>query len=166
MSAIEEQTERLVKRSDLTHSTCDHPRCGFHGDFVVLPDRIVAIRHKTAAADGGGDDSCCGSGSGQVSREALQNRKFVSRRWKRPNSDGAGQNDGFHSPLTLDEFASRVKTHGFTVTGMAFQDRWTLDIARLRRCSLHVCEPDSGKIVPFCSYYNRAMDNEQWTIDN
>jgi uncharacterized radical SAM superfamily Fe-S cluster-containing enzyme len=51
----------------------------------------------------------------------------------------------------MEQFAARVKSHGFTITAMAFQDAATLDIARLRQCSLHVF--DGGKHVPFCAYY-------------
>jgi len=145
MDAIEVQTKGLVKRSDLSHSTCDHPRCGFHGDFVVMPDRLVAIAPKKESTS-----DCCCSKPGKTSDEALKNRKFVSRRWKRTLTD----NDNT-DVTTLDGFLARVKSHGFTITGMAFQDRWTMDINRLRRCSLHVYNPDDDSVVPFCSYYNR-----------
>jgi hypothetical protein len=40
VSAIEEQTEGMIRRSDLAPSSCDHPRCGFHGDFMIMPDKI------------------------------------------------------------------------------------------------------------------------------
>jgi hypothetical protein len=53
--------------------------------------------------------------------------------------------------LDLDYFMNRVKTHGFTLTSMAFQDAGNLDLERLRRCSLHVF--DNGRFVPFCAYY-------------
>jgi uncharacterized radical SAM superfamily Fe-S cluster-containing enzyme len=38
---------------------------------------------------------------------------------------------------------------------MAFQDAYTLDIERLRRCSLHVYR--DGKIIPFCANYLTAV---------
>jgi len=53
--------------------------------------------------------------------------------------------------LDLDYFMNRVRTHGFTLTSMAFQDAGNLDLERLRRCSLHVF--DNGRFVPFCAYY-------------
>ncbi|HKK98784.1 MAG TPA: radical SAM protein [Desulfotignum sp.] len=53
--------------------------------------------------------------------------------------------------LDLDYFMNRVRTHGFTLTAMAFQDAGNLDLERLRRCSLHVF--DNGRFVPFCAYY-------------
>jgi uncharacterized radical SAM superfamily Fe-S cluster-containing enzyme len=51
----------------------------------------------------------------------------------------------------FDTFLARVAANGFTVTAMAFQDAYNLDIERLRRCSLHVY--DDGRIVPFCAKY-------------
>lgn len=139
VSAIESQTGGLVRVTDLAPSCCDHPRCGFHGDFVVLPDRLLALTRNS-----GSQDSCC---SKPASDEALRNRRFVSRRWKR---DGSVKSDN-PDMRDMDAFLARVKSHGFTITGMAFQDAYNLDITRLRRCSLHVY--DNGKIVPFCSYY-------------
>ena len=53
--------------------------------------------------------------------------------------------------MDFDSFLARVASGGFTVTGMAFQDAYNLDIERLRRCSLHVY--DEGRIVPFCAWY-------------
>lgn len=138
VSAIENQTNGLVKIKDLAPSRCDHPRCGFHGDFVVLPDRRLLALTQSYSQD------CCSKPSPE---EALRNRRFVSRRWKR---DGTPISDN-PDMSSMDAFLSRVKTHGFTITGMAFQDAYNLDITRLRRCSLHVY--DNGKIIPFCSYY-------------
>ena len=55
----------------------------------------------------------------------------------------------------LDSFLGRVKSNGFTVTAMAFQDAYTLDMERLRRCSLHVYR--DGRIIPFCANYLTAV---------
>jgi len=50
----------------------------------------------------------------------------------------------------MEYFLKRVKTNGFTITAMAFQDAGNIDLARLQQCSLHVYE--NGRVVPFCSY--------------
>ena len=47
----------------------------------------------------------------------------------------------------MDVFLNRVRTHGFTVTAMAFQDAGNLDLERLKRCSLHVYH--DGAFIPF-----------------
>jgi uncharacterized radical SAM superfamily Fe-S cluster-containing enzyme len=44
-----------------------------------------------------------------------------------------------------------ARSRGFTITAMAFQDAWTLDLERLRTCSLHVVS--EGRVIPFCANY-------------
>jgi uncharacterized radical SAM superfamily Fe-S cluster-containing enzyme len=34
---------------------------------------------------------------------------------------------------------------------MHFQDRYNMDLERLRRCGVHYATPD-GRIIPFCAY--------------
>lgn len=139
--AIEKQTEGRVNISDFLPSACDHPRCGFHGDFVVLPEGLMKLTPKNNS------NTCCQSDG----TEHLRNRNFVSRRWKRTATQNTKKCCGNSELLDLDTFLDRVKTHGFTVTAMAFQDAYTLDIERLRRCSLHVYK--DGKTIPFCARY-------------
>jgi uncharacterized radical SAM superfamily Fe-S cluster-containing enzyme len=160
ISSIEHQTDGLIKQADLAPSSCDHPRCGFHGDFVITPGRLISLTPKS-----GGTECCCCSSDGKPGPdrdgEALRNRNFVARRWKRnlklekeaaegAVSSGTG-NSASEDVMDFDSFLAKVAAGGFTVTGMAFQDAYNLDIERLRRCSLHVY--DDGRIVPFCSHY-------------
>ena len=136
LRAITEQTDGLIKLSDLAPSSCDHPRCGFHGDFVAMPDGVLAL----SRADG----CCCGTGNA-----ALKNRRFVARRWKRTDTGAEPGTD----MTDMATFLARVRRNGFTVTGMAFQDAMNIDLERVRTCSLHVW--DDGRIVPFCVKYMR-----------
>jgi uncharacterized radical SAM superfamily Fe-S cluster-containing enzyme len=59
----------------------------------------------------------------------------------------------------MDTFLTRVRSHGFTITAMAFQDAYTLDLERLRRCSLHVYR--EGRVIPFCAHYLTSCDGEK-----
>jgi uncharacterized radical SAM superfamily Fe-S cluster-containing enzyme len=175
IDAVYEQSYGLVPEGTLLPSRCDHPLCGFHGDYIVREDRTLYPLHREQ-----GD--CCGVAT------AEQNREFVARRWLRRDEeskpccpdceddesveedDPPAEPHAEHEPcgggtcscgekeesMSLDEFADRVKSHGFTVTAMAFQDKWNLDLERLRRCSLHVC--DGERLVPFCAYYIGAQN--------
>jgi uncharacterized radical SAM superfamily Fe-S cluster-containing enzyme len=50
-----------------------------------------------------------------------------------------------------DDFLERVNTYSFSISGMAFQDAWNLDLERLRECYIiHVSR--EGKLIPFCAY--------------
>lgn len=141
LQAVEAQTDGLMRLADFAPSCCDHPRCTFHGDFVVIPDGLI----KLTAYNGASSSCCCGGDD----TAHLKNRNFVSRRWKRTDESadeppGADYRD-------MGTFLKRARTHGFTVTAMAFQDAYTLDLERLRRCSLHVYR--DGRTIPFCAYY-------------
>jgi uncharacterized radical SAM superfamily Fe-S cluster-containing enzyme len=142
LTAIEQQTSGKIHVSDFVPSGCDHPRCGFHGDFMVMPDGIMALSHKK---EGG---SCCQENA------HLKNRNFVARRWKRTPAPLRQICYSSNDIMEMDVFLDRIKSHGFTITGMAFQDAYTLDLERLRQCSLHVYR--NGKIIPFCATYLTA----------
>jgi SAM-dependent methyltransferase/pyruvate-formate lyase-activating enzyme len=131
--AIEEQTEGLVSAENLAPSCCDHPLCGFHGDFIVLPDGPQALTRRT--------DSPC--------REATadQNREFVGRRWQRPAEACCCG----HDISSMDGFLENIRHYGFTVTSMAFQDADNLDFERMRFCSSHVYR--DGRFIPLCAAY-------------
>ncbi len=150
ISSIETQTQGLINGRDLVPSSCNHPLCGLHGDFVVTGDGLTALTKKSDTETG----CLCGAPA-----TADQKREFVGRRWgqrppENPKTCCCGNSD-IHD---MECFLSRVKAYGFTITAMAFQDAGTLDIERLRRCSLHVF--DHGKFVPFCSYYLSGWSQE------
>jgi len=139
LAAVEDQTGGMVLAEHLRPSRCDHPLCGFHGDFLAARGgRLVPLSPRRT-----GREPCCGPAT------PAQNRAFVARRWQRP--EPGGPCCGGEDLRDMDTFLARVRSHGFTVTAMAFQDAGTLDLERLRRCSLHVF--DDGRLVPFCARY-------------
>ncbi len=143
LCSIEKQTAGKFQAADFVPSGCDHPRCGFHADFVVLPDGLLRL---TSRAETG----CCNREDG---RAHIRKRKFIARRWKR---EPAGEEKSCcgEGGRDMDDFLSLIQSRGFTVSAMAFQDAYNLDIERLRRCSLHVYQ--NGRIVPFCARYLTA----------
>uniref|UniRef100_B8DJZ8 Radical SAM domain protein n=1 Tax=Nitratidesulfovibrio vulgaris (strain DSM 19637 / Miyazaki F) TaxID=883 RepID=B8DJZ8_NITV9 len=106
-------------------------------------------------------------------------RTFVRRQWRAPDPAAAGDGpvgqvgqggqDGPDRPggqggtgrtdggvlatPPRDDFERFLARAGrrFSVSGMAFQDAWTLDAERLRGCCIHVAAPD-GRMVPFCAW--------------
>lgn len=134
------QSKGMIGEEHLLPSCCDHPLCGFHGDFIVHEKKLVPLLKRKETS------SCCCDPSA-----AEKNREFVGRRWLRPENSTTTEGD----LMDMDYFLQKVKTHGFTITAMAFQDAGNLDISRLRRCSLHVF--DTGKMIPFCSYFLTSL---------
>lgn len=146
LCSIESQTDGLIKSTDFAPSCCDHPRCTFHGDFVVLPDSLIKLTKQNQS-----NTSCCDDAAAH-----LKNREFISRRWKRTNDDVTEQPDADYQDM--DTFLKRAASHGFTITAMAFQDAYTLDLERLRSCSLHVYR--NGRTIPFCACYLSPAEGE------
>ncbi|NLM46770.1 MAG: radical SAM protein [Firmicutes bacterium] len=138
LTAIAEQAGSLVPQDSLLPSRCDHPLCGFHGDYIVMPDQSLYPLHRRQI-------NCCGTTT------ADQNRSFIARRWQRQKTGAAAEPEASSDFASFDGFLRRLRTHSFTLTAMLFQDAGNLDLERLRRCSLHVF--DDGRFVPFCAYY-------------
>jgi len=134
ISAITQQAG--ISEANLAPSRCDHPACGLHASFVVMPDGgLLPLTERR-----------CGNDN---TSSAQRNREYIGSRWQRSIE---AENSGGGADMTdMDSFIRRVKSHGFTITAMAFQDAMNLDIERLRRCSLHVY--DEGNLKPFCAAY-------------
>jgi 7,8-dihydro-6-hydroxymethylpterin dimethyltransferase len=145
LAGLYEQAAGLLAPGSLRPSRCDHPLCGFHGDFVVTS--AGALMPLAAGAPA----ACCGAARAAT---AEQNRRFVARRWQRPATTPAPTANA--DLRDLEAFRARVANYGFTVTAMAFQDAGTLDTDRMRHCSLHVFA--NGRMVPFCAYYLSPLE--------
>ncbi len=139
LAAIPEQTGGLIRLENIAPSHCDHPLCGFHASFIAEPTGGLTPLTQP--------QSCC------CQSTAEQNRDYVGKRWSAPpDFSGTAPEDGFEA------FLQRARTHSFTVTAMAFQDAGTLDLERLRRCSLHVYQ--DGNYLPFCANYLTLYQQE------
>lgn len=149
--AIEAQTEGLVLRQAFKPSGCENAACSFHANFVRMSDgSLLPWTHHKA------QPSCCCQPE-RAEEGAAKTREFTARYWSHP---GAGEAPAARSPNPAGEgpslgewdvVLSRAQTHAFTISGMAFQDAWTLDLERLRDCCIHTVSPD-GRIIPFCAY--------------
>jgi 7,8-dihydro-6-hydroxymethylpterin dimethyltransferase len=140
--AIEAQTGGKVEAVHFQPPGCENAFCSFHGNFVLLPDgKLKALsRH---------DHNRCCSKPEPAEAGAAKARRFVSRVWTQAevlDASDAGPSFG-----GWDDFMQRARTHSLCISGMAFQDAWTLDLERLRDCCIHVVDPDGG-LIPFCAY--------------
>ena len=58
---------------------------------------------------------------------------------------------------------SAIAARGFMVVAQDFQDEWTLDVGKLRKCCVAEIVPD-GRLIPFCAY-NSVGYREQVRAD-
>jgi 7,8-dihydro-6-hydroxymethylpterin dimethyltransferase len=157
--AIEEQTDGLISAASFCPPGGENAACSFHGNYVVMPDGTLKAltRHKAEACCC--TPAACPQPTGQPAVEqpaeaalgAARSREFVARHWSAPSRPAALSNVRGPSLGDWDVFLERKRTHMFCVSGMAFQDAWTLDLDRLRDCYIQTASPD-GRLVPFCAY--------------
>lgn len=142
--AIDSQTQGAIPAGTLCPPGGENALCSFHGNYVLMPDGALAplTRHKT--------DSCCCQPV-PAAEGAARSRQFVAIHWAAPTPKAELPVLNGPSLGEWDVFLERKRTHTFCVSGMAFQDAWTLDLERLRECYIHTASPD-GRLVPFCAY--------------
>jgi 7,8-dihydro-6-hydroxymethylpterin dimethyltransferase len=143
ITEIEKQTNGLIKTEHFRPPGAEHSHCSFHGNFVLMPEG--ELRPWTVHNRG---SSCCGGENGGLG--AVKAQQFQKQFWTSPAPSCCSLEKG-PSLGGWDLFLERLRTHSFCLSGMAFQDAWTLDLERLKECHLHVLHPD-GRLVPFCAY--------------
>jgi uncharacterized radical SAM superfamily Fe-S cluster-containing enzyme len=162
MATIEDQSAGMFSAADFRPPGCENAWCSFHADYLTLPGGNVRRLRPAESVSGG----CAPIPAEEGARRAMAH---VSRQWAAPHraaacsaGPGPGDRDSalFSSgsgPMRLEDFLQRARSHTFTVSAMAFQDAWTLDVERLRDCCIHVLDPQYG-LVPFCAYNVTALD--------
>ena len=155
---IERQTDGKLKMENFLPPGGENSYCSFHGNFILMPDGQL---HPWASRQ----KNCCTTPT-EAANGAMSARRFVAKQWSGPNccSNKAAvlhkTDHAIHHEIntdSMDVFLSRVATHTLSISGMAFQDAWTLDLDRLRDCLIHVVSADR-KLIPFCAYNLTAKD--------
>lgn len=137
LGALEEQTEGRVRSGDFSPGNAEHSLCTFYADYLVQEDKWSARKSQTSG--------CCGATSDQA-------RDVVAMKWSAPISQKTiTSNTKAFNVRSLDDFLQTRQSQTLALSGMAFQDAWSIDLERLHRCHVHVVSP-TGELVPFCSY--------------
>ena len=140
---IEQQMDGAVTTSDFRPPGCEHALCSFHGKFITLPD-------GTLKSVGMESNSCCQK-TQTAAEGATKTKRFVSLHWGAPQVPAVETSANPSEYSEWDHFIDYARSHTLTISGMAFQDAWSLDLERLKSCCIHVVSPD-GRLIPFCAY--------------
>ena len=135
MSGLAGQSGGIVSTDDFLPPGCEHALCSFSGKFVTREDGGFTRLGRAT----------CDCTPKPAEAGALKSIGVTARQWAAPKiSETEPDND-------LDRFLARAKTHSFTISSMAFQDAWNLNLERLQGCCIHVAQPD-GRLIPFCAF--------------
>ena len=160
LERLAEQTQGLVNIDQAFPPSCEHERCSFHLRYRRTEDGELI---PTAA----GGSCCCKTGT-EPSRpeETAEARKrsvdIILKSWQgeKPAAKSAAPPPGLGIPMAarpappaldaFDEFLAKARRETFSITCMAFQDVWTVDLERLRGCCVHIFRPPD-RFIPFCA---------------
>ena len=140
MRAIERQTEGRIRANDLKSPKTGCVLCSFKGSFVLM-------ENGTIVSVGDEGEGCCGKSKPSI----VKTRDFVVNKWTL-KKNGLSPNTKDRDTSGLDAYLNRIRNYGFSITCMAFQDGWNLDLERLKKCSVHVFDRRTKKLIPFCAY--------------
>ncbi len=145
LALLEAQSAGQVRAEHFRPSPCEHALCSFRARYWVNPVGRLTVVGRAAEAPGRSDH-----------RESPARRavRATSRQWGSLPARPAGkpQDD-------LDRFlheADRI----LTISGMLFQDAWSIDLRRVERCCVHAVVPGRGR-VPFCLWNLTAADGKR-----
>lgn len=145
ISELEEQTSGMVSKENFQPPACEHSLCSFHGNFMIEHDNSL----KPLAPK---KEQCCSTGEIKEIPSAREGRDksvaFTARQWSAPLLERYKKSEAVDD---FDRFLERARTHTFSISAMAFQDVWNIDLERVRGCCIHVATMD-GRMVPFCAY--------------
>ena len=140
MALLAEQSGGLVSMAHFQPPGSEHALCSFSA--LYERDGAGGLHHVP------GGSCCCGQSRMPEDAPAHLARDFVAKHWgiaEKPSTDQPAPGDG------LDDFLARSSLRQrFTLSGMAFQDVYSVDVQRLRRCHIHIVSPGKG-LIPFCA---------------
>lgn len=147
MRGLEAQTDGMVRAGDFTPPGCEHALCSFHATYLRQEEGRLQLR--------GNSGQCCATKDKNIptaEQGAIAATAFTKRQWTAPACGCESDDTAAGAPLgELDAFLENNRRNSFTVSAMAFQDAWTIDLERVQGCCIHCVAPD-GRLVPFCAY--------------
>jgi len=151
LRALEEQTDGRVHIADFQPKGSENSYCSFHATYVIMPDNSLRPIKKDAQQD-------CGCRKPDDARQGVkQSREFVAKNWPYHPEQEKKESCCSSSMGEWDLLLVRARTHLFSISGMAFQDAWNLDLKLLRDCCINIASED-GRLIPFCAYNLTNVD--------
>ena len=154
MQALIVHSGGAIGIGDFRPGSAENPFCSFSGRFAVdgtgrlrsdpePESRCCGANAEKTEATGGGE--CCGV-TMRRSPDVARAQRYVAGQWTTIPSEEA-------PAAGLEAFDAFLEQQNrrLSLSGMAFQDAWTLDLDRLRQCHIHVAQSD-GRVIPFCAY--------------
>lgn len=136
LRAIQDQTKGELKVENFTSTSCPNVHCDARSYSLLMEDgKLLPLTQSSIGA------------SGKVRDIAKKTREAISDLWRYPISS-----EGCECvPGTWMDLIERASKYYLTVSVMAFQDVWNIELERVQECCIHVVTPDR-RLIPFCLF--------------
>ncbi len=151
---LEIQTAGEIKAVNFLPRRRSDSHCGFSGFFIL--DENNTLQPTTFFRLQEPSCSRCSDIQGRPD-PSEHFRRFIQERsvYVEPSmEDQRSQNE-------LERFYQRARSHYLSISGMPFQDAWTIDLDRLQGCCIHVISPVTRRLIPFCAYYLTGSNGQR-----
>ena len=152
LKLLEIQTAQEIKLTDFVPRRRKDSHCGFSAFYVLTEEGKLQATTNFQSRQ----SPVLGSGCLKES-PAEHVRRFISQRLKFVNG---GNQERPAQPSFWQSFFRRAETHFLSISGMPFQDAWTVDLERLQGCCIQVVTPNK-KLIPFCAFYLTSVGGER-----
>lgn len=164
MSEISKQTDNMIRVESMKPPGCENALCSFHGNYIIEDNGLLQVTKRS---------SCCGTEKAEEG--ATKAKAYVSRNWsccsneekskeniKEESEEKSKENikenikeemkEEFKEEYSdWDKIIHKLQKNSFSISAMAFQDVWNVNLERIKDCCIHVVTLD-GKLIPFCMY--------------
>ncbi|KFL35106.1 MULTISPECIES: radical SAM (seleno)protein TrsS [unclassified Sulfurospirillum] len=141
MEHICEQMNGMVEMQSMQPPGCENALCSFNGNYLIEEGTLKPVSKR----------SCCSTTVEKAEEGADKAKAFVARNW-------SYQKQAKEEKLSdWDKILNAIANNTFSLSGMAFQDAWNVNLERIRDCCIHVSTAD-GRLIPFCMYNITNMD--------
>lgn len=147
---IELQTKGLIRAENLKPASCENSLCSFNGSFIYRDKKLKPATKR--------DNQPCSCRTIDAAEGAVKAKKFVANNWT--NHDHGDVYDGEPNQGDVyggkhgeqwDKLINEIRAKKFSISAMAFQDAYNVDIERIKDCCIHVVSKE-GRLIPFCMY--------------
>jgi uncharacterized radical SAM superfamily Fe-S cluster-containing enzyme len=145
MEEIGKQTDYMVSMESMKPPGCENALCSFHGNYIVEETGLRQVTKRS---------SCCGTIE-KAAEGAIKAKAFVVRKWSNVDSNC----DEKKEDSDWDKILKKIQKNSFSISAMAFQDAWNVNLERIKDCCIHVVTRN-GRLIPFCMYNLTNQDGK------
>jgi len=153
LSAIELQTKGEIRADNFVPTCCPDVHCDARCLSVLMENGKLFPLTR-----------CPDSGPTICADIPKLIRESVSSLWKLPPQSAGSPPATGAAPCKCQsgswmEIVQRATENYLTISMMAFQDVWNIDLDRLEKCCIHVVTPDR-RLIPFCAFNVTSVNGE------